>query len=140
MRNVFLDTNVLVDYLAQRSGYFDDALLIVSLAIDRKINLFVAAMSFATASYLMEKHYNNDSAAVKTAIANFIKYCYVTVVDRKTIEDSASSDFDDFEDGMQYSAALSCDADFIVTRNAKDFETSIIEVVSPTEFLKEITK
>lgn len=75
MRNVFLDTNVLVDYLAQRSGYFDDALLIVSLAIDRKINLFVAAMSFATASYLMEKHYNNDSAAVKTAIANSVFCC-----------------------------------------------------------------
>lgn len=72
MTRVFLDTNVLVDYFAQRDGFFDDAARIVSLAINKKIKLYVASMSFATTSYLMAKHYHNDSAAIKLAIANLL--------------------------------------------------------------------
>lgn len=135
MTKVFLDTNVLVDYLAQRSDFFDDATRIVSLAINRKIKLYVASMSFATASYLMAKHYHNDTSAMKLAISNFIKYCNVTVVDRATVESSVASGFDDFEDGMQNACAMDCRADYIVTRNTADFSQSIIRAVEPNQFL-----
>ncbi len=115
MIHAFLDTNVLVDYLAQREEFFENAAIIISLAIQKKIKLSVASMSFATASYLMEKHYNNNSAAIKLAISNFIKYTDITVVDKKTIEGCISSGF-------------------------KDFELSSIPAVDPTEFLRIITQ
>lgn len=136
MTKVFLDTNVLVDYLAHRAEFFDDATVIVSLAINKKIKLYAASMSFATASYLMDKHYHNDSAAIKLAISNFIKYCNVTVVDRSTIESSVASAFEDFEDGMQNACAVACKADYIVTRNTDDFTESSIAVATPPDFLK----
>ncbi len=136
MIRVFLDTNVLVDYLAHRSGFFEDSALIVSLAINNKVKLYVASMSFATASYLMAKHYRNDSAAIKLSISNFIRYCNVTVVDRSTIESSVASAFDDFEDGMQHACAMSCKADYIVTRNVSDFEGAVIPVLAPHDFLE----
>lgn len=101
MIRAFLDTNVIVDYLAKREKFYENAAIIISLAKHKKIN--VASMSFATASYLMAKHYHNDASAIKLAISNFIKLCNITVVDRTTIEDSIASAFDDFEDGMQYS-------------------------------------
>ena len=50
MIKAYLDTNVLVDYFAQRQNFFVDATAIVSLAINKKIKLYVAALSFATAS------------------------------------------------------------------------------------------
>lgn len=93
-------------------------------------------MSFATASYLMAKHYHNDSAAIKLAISNFIKYCHVTVVDRSTVETSVASAFDDFEDGMQNACAMECKADYIVTRNVDDFTASSLNVVEPSQFLQ----
>lgn len=135
MKRVFLDTNVLVDYLAHRPDFFDNATIIVSLAINKKIKLYAASMSFATASYLMAKHYHNDTAAIKLAISSFIAYCNVTVVDKSTIENSVASAFDDFEDGMQYACALSCKADCIVTRNVADFSEAAISVLSPDDFL-----
>lgn len=135
MTRVFLDTNVLVDYLAHRGDFFEEATMIVSLAINKKIKLYAASMSFATASYLMAKHYHNDSAAIKLAISNFIKYCHVTVVDRSTVETSVSSAFDDFEDGMQNACAMECKADYIVTRNVDDFTASSLNVVEPSQFL-----
>ena len=83
----------------------------------------------------MEKHYHNNTAAIKLAISSFIKYCDVTVVDRTTIETSIASAFEDFEDGMQNACAVECKADYIVTRKVDDFEASTLKVVTPTEFL-----
>lgn len=136
MTRVFLDTNVIVDYLVKREFFYSDAAIIMSLAKHRKIKLYAASMSFATASYLMAKHYHNDSAAIKLAISNFIKYCHVTVVDRSTVETSVFSAFDDFEDGMQNACAMECKADYIVTRNVDDFTASSLNVVEPSQFLQ----
>ena len=71
MTRAFLDTNVIVDYLVKREFFYPDAAIIMSLAKHRKIKLYAASMSFATASYLMAKHYHNDPAAIKLAISNF---------------------------------------------------------------------
>jgi predicted nucleic acid-binding protein len=97
-------------------------------------------MSFATASYLMEKHYKNDASTIKLTIAKFLKYANVTVVNRLTIEESITSKFDDFEDAMQYSCAMHCNADYIVTRNLKDFTESSIPCYEPAPFLRAITE
>lgn len=135
MTRAFLDTNVIVDYLVKKEFFYSDAAIIMSLAKHRKIKLYAASMSFATASYLMAKHYHNDSAAIKLAISNFIKYYHVTVVDRSTVETSVASAFDDFEDGMQNACAMECKADYIVTRNVDDFTASSLNVVEPSQFL-----
>lgn len=136
MTKVFLDTNVLVDYLAHRADFFDNATIIVSLAINKKIKLYAASMSFATASYLMAKHYHNDYKTIKLAISSLIRYCNITVVDRATIENSVASSFKDFEDGMQNDCTMRCNADYIVTRNVADFSDSPITVLEPSDFLK----
>lgn len=135
MTRAFLDTNVIVDYLVKREFFYSDAAIIMSLAKHRKIKLYAASMSFATASYLMAKHYHNDSAAIKLAISNFIKYRHVTVVDRSTVETSVASAFDDFEDSMLNACAMECKADYIVTRNVDDFTASSLNVVEPSQFL-----
>lgn len=136
MIRAFLDTNVVVDYLAKREGFYTSAAIIFSLAKHKKIRVYVASMSFATASYLIAKHYHNDISAVKLAIANLIKFCNVGVVDRSTVESAVASAFDDFEDAMQYACALRCNADIIVTRNVADFSRSAISVVEPDKFLR----
>lgn len=138
MISVFLDTNVMVDFLVHREGFYENAAIIVSLAKYRKIRLFAAAMSFATASYLMERHYGNDIAAIKLVISNFIRFCHITVVDKNSVEYSLSSPFNDFEDGMQCQCALAVNANYIVTRNVKDFTNSPIRAIKPSDFLKEI--
>lgn len=42
----------------------------------------------------------------------------------------------DFEDAVQYYAAMQCDAEYIVTRNERDYPYSEIPAISPTEFLR----
>jgi predicted nucleic-acid-binding protein len=140
MKKVFLDTNVLVDFLAKRNDFYKDAAIIMTLGKRKEIKLYVASMSFATSSYLMSKYYHNDTVAIKNAIRNVINHCNITVVDRVTIEESTESQFDDFEDAMQYSCAMHCNADYIVTRNLKDFTESSIPCYEPAPFLRAITE
>jgi hypothetical protein len=97
-------------------------------------------LSFATSSYLMSKYYHNDSLAIRNAIRNVINHCNICVVDRITVEESIESQFDDFEDAMQYSCAVHCGADYIVTRNLKDFTESSIPCYEPAPFLRTITE
>lgn len=77
MKQVFLDTNVIIDYLGNRTGFYDDAAIIMSLAINQKIELYAAAISFATASYILSK--NNDNNRIKTLIADFCNICKVVL-------------------------------------------------------------
>ena len=135
MIQVFLDTNVIIDYLGNRTGFYDDAAVIMSLAINQKIELHAAAMSFATASYILSKKNNNDS--IKTLIADFCKICRVVSTDEECVNYATLSDFEDFEDAMQYKCAQKAKADYIVTRNIKDFKTATIKVRTPEDFLED---
>jgi hypothetical protein len=41
----------------------------------------------------------------------------------------------DFEDALQVSAAQACGADYIITRNGRDFVQSPLPALSPDDFL-----
>ena len=45
-------------------------------------------------------------------------------------------DWDDFEDSVQYMVGESFAADYIVTRNTKDYSSGSIPAVTPEEFLQ----
>lgn len=57
-----------------------------------------------------------------------------------TIDDSIRSEFDDFEDAMQYYSAMRESVDYIVTRNKKDFKSAQIPVFEPQEFIDYLLK
>ena len=48
-----------------------------------------------------------------------------------------NDDFSDFEDCLQMECAKSYEADYIVTRNVSDYETSEIKAITPKDYLKE---
>ena len=129
MLNVFLDTNVIIDFMAHRDEFFDDAAIIVSLAINKKLKLHVASMSFATASYILSRKV--DDSKVKMIIGNFCNFCKVDVVDADCVEYGVTSKFKDFEDAMQFRCAQNANVDYIITRNVKDFEESTITALTP---------
>lgn len=136
MLNVFLDTNVIIDFMAHRDEFFDDAAIIVSLAINKKLKLHVASMSFATASYILSRKV--DDSKVKMIIGNFCNFCKVDVVDADCVEYGVTSKFKDFEDAMQFRCAQNANVDYIITRNVKDFEESSITALTPHDFLLNI--
>ena len=139
MRRIFIDTNILIDFLARRSQYFNPAWGIVSRSTKGDV-ILVSALSFATASYIMTNHHKMSGETIIQLFDNFVKTCRVTTVDSQTIDESIVSEFDDFEDAMQYYSALREQADVIITRNKDDYMAAQIPVYEPQEFLDMLTK
>ena len=134
MEKVFLDTNIVVDFLCERCDFYLPAARIVVKAYRKEIELCCSSLTFATASYLMGKS-KLDSATIFHKIASFCTLCIPTVVDQTTIDEALQSEFTDFEDAMQYFSARRFGADVIITRNKSDFEKSQIPCYEPVEFL-----
>ena len=132
---VLLDTNILIDYISKRYPYFDNARLIISMCADEKINGCIAAHSVMNAIYITRKEYTLEERK-----NIFLWICSVlTVIDidnRKIINILTDNCFTDIEDCLQTECAKDFSADYIVTRNIKDFESSIIPAILPEDFIK----
>ncbi len=135
MIKVFLDTNILIDYLAQRTNFYQNAARVVSICGNSGLKLLVSSLSFATASYILSERNKLSSETIKKLFNNFIVTAEITLVDSLIIRKSISSKFEDFEDAMQYYSAIHENADFIITRNKPDFIESTIPVYEPAEFI-----
>lgn len=140
MKKVFLDTNVLIDYLARRGTFFEPAAQIIQLGQEQKYEILVSALSFATASFILEAHHKLSAEAIAQKFSKFVKMCNITPIDSLVINEALVSHFPDFEDAMQYCSALRERADVIITRNSVDFRDGKIEVYEPQAFLDMLTK
>ena len=140
MKKVFLDTNVLIDYFGRRGQFFEPAAQIVQLGQQHSCQVLVSALSFATASFILESHHKLSNDAIVRKFSEFVKMCNVTPVDSLIIDEAIASRFSDFEDAMQYYSAIREDADAIITRNSSDFNVAQIPVFEPQEFLDMLTK
>lgn len=134
--NLFLDTNVLIDLIGKREPFYNDIAIIASLAENKKFNLAASSLSFVNTLYVISR--NIEEKLVLEALKKFRIICDVSTIDEIVIDKSLISNFNDFEDAVQYFSALHHKSDIILTRNKKDFKNSEISVMTPTEFLASI--
>jgi predicted nucleic-acid-binding protein len=140
MKRVFIDTNVLIDYVSKRDSFFEPAAQIMQLGQRRKVEILVSGLSFATCSFILEAHYKFSNDNILRIFSELIKTCNITPVDSDVINKAIASNFSDFEDAMQYQSALRGNADCILTRNKSDFTSSKIRVFAPLEFLQMLSQ
>lgn len=131
-RKVFLDTNIILDFLLLRSPFMEEAREIFYKKEEGEVELYVSALSFGIASYFIEKSKNNSSQL----IAKLLQLVEVVDLTRDIIEQAVVSNFQDFEDALQYCSAKSVSGiEVLVTRNKKDFKHSSILIFTPAEFI-----
>lgn len=133
MKKVFLDTNVILDLLAQRTPFYEGIARIATLADHKKLLLFASPISFTTVHYVLSKFEPTES--VLTKMRKFAVICKVSEATQETIDKSLISQFNDFEDAVQYHCAMQSGCDIIITRNGSDFKKAEIPVMTADEFI-----
>jgi predicted nucleic acid-binding protein len=133
---LFLDTNVMLDFLGEREPYYDSIAKIATLADKGKIKLIVSTLSYSIVFYLLSKFEN--PLIVKEKLRKFKIISESSDLTDQIIEKGLSSNFSDFEDALQYHCALKADCNILITRNGKDFKESEIPVMTSEEYLKSI--
>ena len=130
---LFLDTNVLIDFILERPLFYQPAAMIVSLAAERKIDICVSALSVVTANFICIERCKMPLDVYRRKVdflRNFIEVCSV---DSSDINSSYEANWKDFEDGVQYFSARRSGVDYLVTRNVKDFEENDLKVITVDE-------
>ena len=136
MSRIFIDTNVLLDLLAQRVPFFDSIARLATLADQKKLILVASPLSFTTVDYVLNKYESSESVLNK--LRKFKIICEVCEVNEETVEKGLNSNFKDFEDSIQYYSAVQSNCSIIITRNGKDFKNSNIPIMTAEEYLSSI--
>lgn len=133
MERMLIDTNIIVDLLAKREDFYQEAQELFTLADGKNILLFISALTFANMHYLLLRDLNAEAA--RKIMITFKTLVEVLPLDDKILELALASDFNDFEDAIQYYTALDNRLDMIITRNKKDFRKSKLPVLTAGEYL-----
>lgn len=130
---LFLDTNILIDVAANRQPWVREALILLELARQGKVTLVATDYSFLNIAYVTRKLYSREE--LKALLKNLLRYVEVVEVGRDMVIEALEGAWKDMEDHVQSLVARREAADFIITRNEKDFVLSEVQVLSPSAFL-----
>jgi predicted nucleic acid-binding protein len=131
---VWLDTNILLDVLANRHPFYTDSARVWTLAEEGHIEGLISPISFTNVFYVLRKL--KDAKTARRALKLLRGAFRVGPCDDRALSSAIDSDIKDFEDAVQYISAVDAGADFLVTRNPADFpQSSELTVLTPTEFL-----
>ena len=131
---LFLDTNIVLDYLLHRAPFYHDSRTVTLLGCLGEIENFISASTVADINYFLSKEYGSMKA--QDIIKKDLDFLKLAPVTQSEIASALKRRWSDFEDTVVAACAETACADFIVTRNQKDFELSKIRVLSPTELLR----
>lgn len=133
---IFLNANILVGVLCKEYPLYTNAAKLLSLADNRKFSLYTSAICLAIAFYFAEKKHGFASAKERMVLlANHLK---ISVCGEKEVIAAATNKkVNDFEDGLEYYAALHSGCIVIVTEDRDDFYFSDkIEILTAFDFLQ----
>lgn len=137
---LFLDTNVLLDWLLDRTDtYADDATSLFLAAEAGQVTIYISSGSVYTVAYVLHRSGKREQK-LRDALASFLTLVEVVGADKHTfLAASQLMTITDLEDGFQYQTALENRAiQYFVTGNTKDFrqtDQSQLPVVTPTEMV-----
>jgi len=133
--NVFLDTDVIIDYITDRKPFSDNAEKVFALIENKKIKGHTSSLCFSNLYYLLRQQMTG--AKVLGLLKDLASLLNILKVDEEGILKALNSNFKDFEDAIQYFTASDYkNIDLIVTRNTKDYKHSELPVMTPDTLLK----
>lgn len=132
MRRVFLDTNILIDFIENRQGA-DAAEQVLEKSANKEFSIFASPLTFANMAYILGKRF--DKEKLYPMLDALEKQIEVLPMDRDQLRQAINHPSKDFEDMLQYQCALAGNCNVILTRDAKGFsDYSLIPIMTAEEF------
>lgn len=133
---LLIDANVLLDVLQNRVPHVKESSAIWKLCETRQAEGFVSALTFANLVYVMRKELSPIKIEeVLQKLSLIFTFADLTSSD---LSSAAGLQWDDFEDALQSVTAERIRADYIITRNVRDFLKSKTSAFTPAELLNRL--
>ena len=144
MENIFLDTNVVMDYILGRNES-DDVRNVFRCIASKKCTAYISVGSFYTITYLVEVALKSKGLdkqervrLARKILVDLLNSVELSFQSSTFLLDGVNDErFMDLEDSYQYQAAVSANCSYIITRNVKDFkgvDDQDVRIVLPKDF------
>ena len=132
---IFVDTNILVSVLNKEYPLFTHTSRILSLADHKQFEVFTSPVCLAIAFYFAEKKHKTKIARQKIEI--LCEHLLIAEATKTSVTKTVNNNrINDFEDGLEYYAALESKCTCIITEDINDFYFSEIEVLTSNNFFE----
>ena len=126
---VLIDTNIVLDVLCNRKEFINDSLVIFKLCEVAKIEGYLSSLSIPNIVYIMRKEMDNEK--IKSVLNTLSSIFKIIDLRESDLFKAVEMCFEDYEDAIQAACAKRINADYIVTRNTKDYSQSPIVAIEP---------
>ena len=133
---IWIDTNIILDVLCNRKGFFEDSSKIWKMCETNRIEGYISALSVPNIVYILRKELDPEKTMEIIQKLTLI----FDVVDLKAsdLKNAAAMLTSDYEDAIQMCQAARIHAEHIVTRNIRDYKESSVQALTPAELLLKI--
>jgi len=134
---LLLDTNIILDIFEKREPFFQDSFSVLHQATVLKQKILFSASSVKDIFYLIKRHTGSIETANSALMKLFtlVQICDTSADDIKTAKTYAMADF---EDAVLAATAVRENADYIITRNIKDFTGFQVKAITPTDYISKM--
>ncbi|HNS72467.1 MAG TPA: PIN domain-containing protein [bacterium] len=130
---VFVDSDIILDVLSCREPFYDSAVILFSLIEKGKLEGYTSTIVFSNVHYVLRKRVSRQIAM--ESLKYLKSLIQILPIDKRAIELALDSEFDDFEDAIQYFCAEQNDIKYLITRNKIDYAKAEINILSAMEFI-----
>ena len=133
---VLIDTNIILDVLCKRPDFYEDSAKVFKLCEVKRISGVISALSVPNIVYILRKEL--DAEKTKEILDNLSLIFSIADLKADDLKKAAAMEFKDFEDALQSACAARIKANYIITRNIRDFTMSKVAAIRPTELLERV--
>lgn len=133
---LLIDANIILDVLLNRPMFVKDSSMIWKLCETQQMKGYLSTLTYANIMYIMRKQLTPEQ--IQEIFCKLKLIFEFADFSPAVLERAVNMKWKDFEDAVQSATAESVHADYIITRNIKDFKQSKVMALMPSELLARI--
>ncbi|MBR4462553.1 MAG: PIN domain-containing protein [Erysipelotrichaceae bacterium] len=131
---VYIDTNVIIDLLAQREPFYKDVFKLFEKIADNHLIGYTSVKSLSDVYYVLHRTMHSHEEAGRMIVRTMTLLQVADNTDFDLLR-TFSCKTNDFEDNLITQLSSRLMLDYIVSRNVKDFDPSFVKAITPKECL-----
>lgn len=133
---LLIDANIILDVLLNRPMFVKDSSVIWKLCETQQMKGYISTLTYVNIMYIMRKQLTPEQ--IQEIFCKLKLIFEFADFSPAVLERAVNMKWKEFEDAIQSATAESVHADYIITRNIKDFKQSKVMALMPSELLARI--
>ena len=130
---LLIDANIILDVLQKREPHYTDSSIVWKICETGQADGFISSLTVANIVYVMRKELGAEQ--IEDVITKLKLIFNIADFTGSDLTKAAEMKWSDFEDAIQSAIAERIQADFIITRNVRDYLKSKVMAFTPSEFI-----